>query len=290
MGFNRVGVIAKQNSSNYRGLYEKVFGLLNAYETEIVLTDYISTLFPDSYQKKDIADFPESVDLCIVFGGDGTFLYASRILYGYSVPLTGVNLGRLGFLTEIPAEKACSALKEILEGNYVLENRYMLKGSITKNNKLIHENYALNDIVITNKAVARVIELDCHINNLPLTTYVADGIIISTGTGSSAYALSVGGPLMNPKVKALLIAPISPHSLTHRPLVIPEDSVITVPLPGSKKGLIVTVDGQVAHILEEDAELTVVTSPKPLQIIHAKSRNYYDILKEKLNWGIGNAY
>lgn len=288
--FKRIGIIAKNNSSDYKTLYKSIFDLLLSYDAKIILTDYIASIFPSDHAKRDISIFPEDIDLCIVFGGDGTFLYAARVLYGFSVPVIGVNLGRLGFLTEISTEKASSSIEEILKGDYILDSRHMLKSTISDKTKILFQNYALNDIVVTNKTVARVIELDCHINDHPLTTYVADGIIISTTTGSSAYSLSVGGPVINPKVKALLICPISPHSLTHRPVVIPEESVITVPLTGEKKGLVVTIDGQVAHTVEKDLLLTVKVSSRPLNIIHAKSRNYYDILKEKLHWGIRNAY
>lgn len=290
MNFKKVGMIAKENSIDYKHLFEQIIRVLKQYDIEIILTEYLASLFPSGYTIKDISDFPQDIDLCIVFGGDGTFLYASRVLYGYAVPLAGINLGRLGFLTEIPEDKASKAIEEILIGNYILDHRFMLKSTIMKDNIPLFKNYALNDIVITNKTVARVIELDCYINDYPLTTYVADGIIISTSTGSSAYGLSVGGPVINPKVKAILIAPISPHSLNHRPLVIPEDSVITVPLTGSYKELIVTIDGQVAHSISKEMLLKVQASSKPLQIVHAKDRNYYDILKEKLHWGIGNAY
>ncbi len=289
MKFKRIGIIAKDNSESYRELYERVFALIRRQGSEILLTEYLSLLFP-SMEKADIKDFPGAIDLCIIFGGDGTFLYASRILYGHDVPLAGINLGRLGFLTEIPADMACITLEEIIKGNYSIDTRLMLESTITEDDRLIYRNYALNDIVVTSKTVARVIELDCHINGLPLTTYVADGIIISTTTGSSAYNLSVGGPVVNPRVKALLISPISPHSLTHRPLVIPEDSVISVPLSGTQKNLIVTADGQVAHCIRDDLTLTVKSARKPIPIIHARSRNYYDILKKKLHWGIGNAY
>ncbi len=289
MIFKRVGIIAKNNSAKYTDLYKKVFEILRKHGSEIILTDYISSLFP-VMDKTDIDNFPLEIDLCIIFGGDGTFLYASRLLYGHDVPLAGVNLGRLGFLTEISADRICTALAEILEGNFIMDFRLMLKGIISKDGNILHENYALNDIVVTNKTVARVTELDCYINSLPLATYIADGIIISTSTGSSAYSLSVGGPIINPRVKALLIAPISPHSLTHRPLVIPEDSIVTINLTGNHKNLIVTSDGQVAHSIEDDMLLTVRAASEPIKIIHAESWNYYEILKEKLHWGIGNAY
>lgn len=237
-------------------------------------------------QETDEIVLKENVSFAVVLGGDGTFLRAARYTLGYKIPLYGINLGRLGFMATGSPSSAISDIKKIIAKKYKLLKRSLLKGYVIRDNKEIHELHALNDFVITNSALARVIDLEVKIENEILSLYLGDGLIISTPTGSTAYALSTGGPIIPPHVPCMLLAPICPHSLYTRPVVLSSNDTLTVTPKGDAKNLVLTQDGQIGYgILPGDIIKVKLDSVQHVYTIELEGRSYYDTLKKKLRWG-----
>lgn len=230
----------------------------------------------------DIMAAISTCDLIIAFGGDGTFLGIARKVHHFNIPVLGVNLGRLGFLTDIDQKTLHTHLSAILEGDVNYEERFLLKASIDGDLR----SFAMNDVVIHKTELSRLIEIDVYVNDHYLSTYRADGLILATPTGSTAYSLSTGGPIMYPSLPAIVISPICPHTLSHRPLVIPSNCKIDVVTSDREKEPVhVTCDGQELFSLSNGEQLTIEPSSHPLTLLHAKDYNYFSILREKLNWG-----
>lgn len=221
-------------------------------------------------------------DLIIAFGGDGTFLGIARKVHTLNIPVLGVNLGRLGFLTDIDQKMLHTHLSKILAGDVNYEERFLLKASI--DNEL--RSFAMNDVVIHKTELSRLIEIDVYVNDYYLSTYRADGLILATPTGSTAYSLSTGGPIMYPTLPAIVISPICPHTFSHRPLVIPASCKIDVVTSDREKEPVhVTCDGQELFSLSEGERLTIEPSEHLLTLLHSEDYHYFSILREKLNWG-----
>jgi NAD+ kinase len=224
-------------------------------------------------------------DLYVVVGGDGTLLSVARAIPGPSRPILGVNLGGLGFLTETGPEEAAAVLGEVLEGRYVLERRMRLSVALVRSGRTVLRQQVLNDVVINKSALARMLELRLAIDRTVVTTYRADGLIASTPTGSTAYSLSAGGPIIHPDMEALLIAPICPHTLTMRPLVVPADSRVEMSLRTGDSEVYMTLDGQVGHPLKVGDRVRVARSGTPALMVRLRRRNYFEVLRHKLRWG-----
>ena len=231
-------------------------------------------------------DWKAQVEFAIVLGGDGTFLRAARYTFGYNIPLYGINLGRLGFLATGSPESASSDIMNILSGKYRLQKRSLLKGHVWRSGRLVHELHALNDLVISKGNIARVIDLEVRVSGEILSLFLADGLILSTPTGSTAYALSAGGPIVPPHVPCMLIAPICAHTLYARPVVLSSgDNAIIIP-KGETRNLMLTQDGQLGYELLPDDRLEVmIDSDMFVNTIQLYGRSYYDLLREKLRWG-----
>jgi len=225
------------------------------------------------------------LDMVIVFGGDGTLLRVARELAPKEIPILGVNFGHLGFLTELEIPELFSGLEKIIEGHYRIENRMMLKTSLPKNNLKERQFYALNDIVITKGSFARLIRLETYVGTEYIETYPADGLIISSPTGSTAYSLSAGGPIVNPNLNLLLITPICPHSLHARPLVISEHEEVKVIIRADHQDIMLTLDGQQGLKLQPNEEVIVSKADFNTKLIRLKNRSFYEILREKLAEG-----
>lgn len=222
-------------------------------------------------------------DLAIVVGGDGTMLNVARDLAPFKVPLLGINLGRLGFLTDIPAERMTEALEAILAGEYEQESRGMLQAEIMRAGRIVHSARALNDVIVSKAELARLIEFELYLDGEFLNSLRADGVIVATPTGSTAYALSAGGPILHPTLAATVIVPICPHTLSDRPIVIGNDSVVEVLMTGT--GAQVTFDGQASQPLEDNDRIYVRKGEPPLVLIHPRGRNHFEVLRAKLRWG-----
>jgi len=289
MAFQHIAVIAKKGSTHYRDFYQRLLQFIRDSHRRVTCCTYLTGLL--GLKGSDHGnDRLAQADLCIVCGGDGTFLHANRLLHTHQAALIGINLGKLGFLTEVPVEHTFEVLTDVFNGNYEIEERLMLEACIMHGDAVLSKDQALNDVVITNSQIARIIDIDCYVDGYPLTTYVADGVMVSTPTGSSAYALSAGGPVMAPHLRVLLITPICPHSLSHRPLVVSPRACITMQYDNPDKETLVTIDGQVSHPFAHDKRIVIKQSDYRATIVHPKGRNYFDILKSKLKWGMGNAY
>jgi NAD+ kinase len=225
----------------------------------------------------------EAVDVLIVLGGDGSFLAAARMATDYSVPLLGVNLGKLGFITEVSLDEFEIVLDYLKAGNFTIQNRMMLEVKVSRQNET-RTATALNDIVITHRNLARMIEMGITIGDQSVTQYKADGLIVSTPTGSTAYALSAGGPILYPTLDSVLICPICPHTLTNRPLVIPADATINVDVH-TQNEVIATLDGQVLIEIDQNDDISIYKSKKIVKIIKLPGRTHFDTLRNKLGWG-----
>ncbi|NLX85169.1 MAG: NAD(+)/NADH kinase [Synergistaceae bacterium] len=228
----------------------------------------------------------QEVEFAVILGGDGTFLRAARYTFGYPIPLYGINLGRLGFLATGDPKSAKEDITSILAKNYTLQQRHLLKGLVWRGERVVYELHALNDLVISKGNLARVIDLEVKVGDQILSLFLADGLILSTPTGSTAYALSAGGPIVPPHVPCMLLAPICAHTLYARPVVLGENDRAYVTPKGDNRNLILTQDGQLCYELLPDDHLEAMLDPDMrINIIQLKDRSYYDLLREKLRWG-----
>ncbi|MDH5257512.1 MAG: NAD(+) kinase, partial [Gammaproteobacteria bacterium] len=228
----------------------------------------------------------ESCDLVIAMGGDGTLLSAARSLSSYSVPMVGINLGTLGFLTDIVASQTKEKLSEILDGQYIAEDRLLLNVKIIRDGEQINESIAFNDVVVHKWEEARMLEFETIIDGGFVNTQRSDGLIIATPTGSTAYALSGGGPIVHPTLNAFLLVPICPHTLSQRPLVVHGDSSVdvTVSTSGHARAQ-VTCDGQINLGVIGGDKICIKKLEKKVTLLHPLDYNYYEILRAKLHWG-----
>ncbi|HET7609872.1 MAG TPA: NAD(+) kinase [Gammaproteobacteria bacterium] len=232
----------------------------------------------------DEREAAKRADLVIAIGGDGTLLHAARNVAARNVPLVGINRGRLGFLTDVTPEHLRDALDAILKGNYLAERRLTLAARLGKRAKV--SLFALNDIVLQKGDTGRLLDFTTEVDDVYVNTHRGDGLIVATPTGSTAYALSCGGPIIQPNVDALVMVPICPHTLSDRPLVLPSSSEIRVTLdnPGGSEAHVVCDGESLARMSAGDA-LTISLSKQPVTLLHPREYNYYELLRSKLNWG-----
>jgi NAD+ kinase len=234
---------------------------------------------------------PDMVDAMLAFGGDGTLLAVAAAVANSAadIPVLGINLGRLGFLTEVARTELTDSLRAVLAGQTRIETRLMLVGRIEKDGQPVLDHLALNDVVMTRGPLSRMIEIDVAVDNAFVCHVKADGLIIATATGSTAYNLSAGGPIIHPSVDAILLTPIAPHTLTNRPLVLPADAAITLrpasdPHPAAADA-VVTFDGQYGLNVARGDAVVVRRSPRRLRLLRTSERTHFDVLREKLKWG-----
>ena len=230
-------------------------------------------------------ELSEGIDLLIVLGGDGTLLSAARVVAGQDIPLFAVNLGHLGFLTAIRVEDLYPELERALKGEHRIGRRRMVDCELVRDGQVIGAYSALNDVVITKSEIARMIDLDAHVDNHFVAAYKADGLIIATPTGSTAYSLSAGGPVIFPSVHAFCITPICPHMLTNRPVILPGKSVIRIDILDEEDGLLVTVDGQVGEPVHRGDKIFCRVSKSRMNLIRPPQLRFFDVLRAKLKWG-----
>jgi NAD+ kinase len=232
----------------------------------------------------------ENTDVVIAFGGDGTLLdAASAVAHSpFDAPLIGVNLGRLGFLTEIGVADMNDALDRLVAGQTTIEARLLLAGRVTRDGSPIAEHLALNDVVVTRGALARMIEIDVAVDDKPVSHVKADGLIVATATGSTAYNLSAGGPILHPAADALVMTPLAPHDLTNRPLVLPASSrIVLTPMVDASSDPVLTFDGQYGVPLEAGDLIAIARAPRTLRLLKTSARTHFDMLRSKLKWGGG---
>lgn len=225
------------------------------------------------------------LDLVVVLGGDGTLLKAVRLYGRDQAPVLGINLGGLGFLTEIALDDLFPLFDKIIQGDYQTETRMILTARIVREGEDLPSIPFLNDVVINKGALARIIDLETNINGQFLTSYRGDGLIVATPTGSTAYNLAAGGPILHPSLKTIIITPICPFTLTNRPIIIQDDAVIDIRLGSKAKEVWLTYDGQVGYPLKTGDLVRVQKAEKSIQLIKTPYKNYFEILRTKLKWG-----
>jgi NAD+ kinase len=286
----RIGIIAKRNSPEAIALagnlaeWLRPKGIEVTFEKEVgeVLSPPVSGPFLNLVDRKELS---KRVEMIIVLGGDGTLLSVARQVVGLNIPILGVNLGGLGFLTEISIEEVYPVLDKVLEGEYRADQREVIHVAVIRKGRTLAEFTVLNDAVINKGALARIIDLETTINGEHLTTFKSDGLIISTPTGSTAYNLSAGGPIVYPTLDCIIITPICSHTLTNRPIVIPDEVIIRVILKTRQQEVILTLDGQQGFPLEFDDEVEVKKSDARILLIKSPHRHFFGLLREKLKWG-----
>ncbi len=224
-------------------------------------------------------------ELVVVLGGDGTLIHAARMIRGRAVPILGVNLGSLGFLTEIPRTELFPRLSEALAGTARLHTRMKLACRLHRGGRVIVEDEVLNDVVINKGALARIADHEVSLDGQFMSTFKSDGVIIATPTGSTAYALAAGGPILHPALDCAVVAPICPHALTQRPFVVPGEQVVNVVLRSEVADIYLTLDGQTGHALQQGDRLEVFRSPNRTVLVGNPNIDYFGILRQKLHWG-----
>jgi NAD+ kinase len=224
-------------------------------------------------------------DLILVLGGDGTMIATARLMGDTEVPVLGVNYGGLGYLAEFRVEELYSALESILAGNYRLDKRVMLAVELVRGDESVTRNRVLNDVVINKSALARIIEIEASLNQQFVNAFRADGLIVSTPTGSTAYNLSAGGPVIFPSMNAVVITPICPFTLSNRPIVVPDSAVIELCLKTAQEDVALTLDGQVGFPLKIGDRVVIRKSHTSFNLVQPMNRNYFDVLRDKLRWG-----
>lgn len=284
--FKTVGLIGKQSDPRVSEALETLSSYLLEQEVLVCIdevnADIVSNSALEICSRHEIG---ERCDLAIVVGGDGTLLNATRVLADHNVPLVGVNLGRLGFLTDISHDNMIEYLSEVLQGNYITEERFLLNSTIIRQGEKLNEASAFNDVVIHKWNVARMIELETYINGKLVNQQRSDGLIIATPTGSTAYALSAGGPIIHPTLNALLLVPICPHTMSNRPIVVDgNDQIEVVICEHNHDNAQVTCDGQISFGLSSGDRILVKKKPQPIHLIHPGQHDHYEILRAKLRW------
>jgi len=286
-GFQTIGVITKQSGPQIADTLQTLLDLLASRGLRVLLDESTTPLLGpragETFSREALA---READLAIVVGGDGTLLNAGRTLADSGVPVLGINLGRLGFLVDVSPEEMASRLAEILDGDYVEAPRFLLEAEVWRADKRIGQALALNDVVLHVHEVVRMIEFDTFIDGQFVNTQRADGMVVSTPTGSTAYALSGGGPILHPGLDAIVLVPICPHTLSHRPIVVRGDSHIEVRVCAHNKDPAqVAFDGQAGMNLEPRDRIVIRRKHNPLRLLHPKGYDYFHILRAKLRWG-----
>src|SRR5512136_1210240 len=275
----KAGIVIKPHAPSVEGILKTVVEYLEGRGIVCVLEDVAAGKLgrPDGLERAAIA---AASDLVVVLGGDGTLLSVAHHAALAGVPVMGVNLGRLGFLTEIPVSEVEATLDRFLAGNgSLISSRWLLEARAPRD-----VLYCLNDAVVTKGAVARMIELAIGIDGQDVATLKADGLIVSTPTGSTAYSLSAGGPILHPQVPAIVLTPICPHTLSFRPMAVPATSKITVRLLTSGEEVYLTLDGQRGGVFEHNDAVEIRRAPYDLELVTSPRRGYFDLVKEKLGW------
>jgi NAD+ kinase len=241
----------------------------------------------ESGQKNSVGSLsqaPLDLDCIFVLGGDGTFLSAVRWIGDRDIPILGIKFGEVGFLAEIAEENLYTAAEKVLKGDFILKPRMRLSVKVRRQNETLAQETILNDVVINRGALARLAHIETYINDHYLTTYSADGLIVATPTGSTAYSLAAGGPVIHPAVPGIILTPICPFTLTNRPLIVPESANIKIRLTKDSSDIILTFDGQKGLEIDDRDEIVIQKGPHPIQLITLPDRQYFDILKNKLKW------
>ena len=279
----RIGIICKAGIAKPAETLKELLPWLRQKGCEtFVDTETASTLNINGFPRSEI---PSLSEIIIVLGGDGTMLSTCRLVADKGVPVLGINIGGLGFITEVQLDELYETMEKVLSGECPIEERLMLTAQVRRLGELIAEYIVLNEVVINKAALARIIDLETYVNQNYVTTFKADGLIISTPTGSTAYSLSAGGPILYPTLDNIIITPICSHTLTNRAMVLPGDSIIKVILRSPTERVYLTMDGQVGFSVMQNDVIEVSKAPFKTRLLIPCDRDYFHILRTKLKWG-----
>ncbi len=284
MKITKVGIIANVEKQRIAPFTASLAQWLEKRGVRVFLEEGIAARMkqPAGFRRDD----PKlRLDLIAVLGGDGTLLRAARFVARHNLPIVGINMGTFGYLTEVNRSETRAAFELILSGNYVTEKRMMLDVTICRADTVIGSGAVLNDVVINRGNLSRIVELETSVDGQHLTTYKADGLIISTPTGSTAYSLSAGGPIVFPGKELIIINPICPHTLTNRPIIFPESAAVDIWLRSGGGGATVTLDGQESYRIRPGDVMSVRKSKQVTKLVLSPHRSYGEILRSKLGWG-----
>ncbi|XYJ10982.1 NAD kinase [Telluria sp. B2] len=279
-----IALVVRQNTAGIEEPVARILGFLQGSGYRVVFeADTAAHLGMPGVEPMSVADIGEQADLAVVMGGDGTMLGIARQLAKYDIPLIGINLGRLGFITDIPVERMLPALAEILQGKATAEKRTLLEGRVMRGGEMIYCGVAVNDVVVARGSGAGMAELRVAVDGQFMYNQRSDGLIVSTPTGSTAYALSAGGPLLHPSLQGIVLVPIAPHALSNRPIAVPDTSEIVVEIV-SGRDISVNFDMQTFASLQHGDEIVISRSPNTITFLHPEGWSYYHTLREKLHW------
>jgi NAD+ kinase len=279
----KIGIISKTGHPEPQKILKVLLPWLRKKGCEVYVDfDTASALQIEGYQRSQI---PSLADFIIVLGGDGTMLSVARLIGEKGLPILGVNIGGLGFLTAVQKDDIYEVLEKVIGGQCPVEGRMMLTACVLRHSECIAEYLVVNDVVVNKGALARIIDLETSIDNEYIATFKADGLIVSTPTGSTAYALSAGGPIVYPTLNCIILAPICPHTLTNRPIVLSDDVHVDIVLKSMNEDVFLTVDGQVGFSLRKNDMVQVRKSAFKAQFFIPCERDYFKILRTKLKWG-----
>ena len=283
--FKNIAIISKNDDNSVKDSLDTVINYLNNKEIKYFL-DNNSSILLDNKSSTNIDEMKSKCDIAFIIGGDGTLLRSAQYLSTANIPICGINRGRLGFLVDISPDRIEENLESILSDNYSVDERISLIGTVIRNGQEISKNISFNDVVIHSKDAVRMIEMDTVLDGKKLYTVNADGLVVSTPTGSTAYSLSCGGPILQPSMEALIMVPICPHLLSNRPIVIGMNSVIEIKLSDkSHTNASVTFDGQINVPIEANDLIKITKGEVTLKLIQPPGINFLSILREKLGWG-----
>jgi NAD+ kinase len=282
----KIGIVTKTTSPHAEQVMDQLVPWLVDRGISVRVQEEYGQLANSSVTVVDRDLIPDGVNMVMVLGGDGTLLSVARLLEKCDTPILGINLGSLGFLTELGIEELYATLEKVLGGQYKIEKRVRLEARLDRGGEIIGRYQVLNDVVINKGALARIIDLEAFVDDCEVTIYKADGLIVSTPTGSTAYSLAAGGPIIEPTLDVIVVAPICPHTLTNRPLVVPGGSEVVLHLLSDSGKVYLTLDGQEGTKLMQGDKVYIRASEERVHLVRTGIRNFYEVLSTKLHWGL----
>ncbi|MXW52894.1 MAG: NAD(+) kinase [Gammaproteobacteria bacterium] len=283
--FSVVGLVGRHDKPMIADSLHTVLEVLHAADRTVLIEQQTASLIPTVIDEVITRSDLERCDLVVVVGGDGSILGVARDLAHTNVPVLGVNRGGLGFLADISPDQIESRLNDVLAGQFRLEIHFLLEHKVVREGKVVHSSPALNDVVVNSGSITRMMDFELYVNDEFVYEQRSDGLIVSTPTGSTAYALSAGGPIMHPTLNALAIVPMFPHTLTSRPLVIGGDSKVSVMINAENQYPLVSADSQVSYVLHPRDEVHIQKFPHGLNIAYPSTHSFYEACRSKLDWG-----
>lgn len=281
---NRIGVIVGPQKPEALTVVDDLLVWCRERGLELQAAPPVAAQVGCAVFREEDGQLTETVDLLIVLGGDGTMLGATRLIGPHQIPVLGINFGWLGYLTEFTLRELFPTLDAILANRFTIDHRMMIDVTLHRDGREILSQTALNEAAV-NGAPARITEFDCYVDGMMITTFRADGMIVATATGSTAYSLSAGGPIVHPGVPAILLTPICPHMLSNRPVVVPGGSQVDIVFNGIQDKLLLTIDGQLVVDLQAHDRVVIQRSEQTFRLISPSNRNYFQVLRTKLKWG-----